>query len=321
MFISGFITEVRRKFKHIFLVVIFSLSVCIYLYANAAEEWKSKALLITPTYAQTSSLFSILSNIASVDNVNIENINNDYIFQQFINELDNIDNKRNYLKSIGFDTEQLSQLGIEKKIRVVVIPDKDKKIAEISFVSSSAVKAKDDLEGYLEYINTLVNMMFVRHVESVIDSIMTSLKVKEDVVISTAKHKLNNKKNELNISIEITKKAGQNNPVSDPGFDVELPITLGYNLLNNQLKEYQKNSYNVFLDNSELRSKLEVLKTIKSDKIDIESFKYQGKPELPEYKSSPSLIKYVIISLFFSIVVSMFVVLFGIRNTIIEKLK
>ncbi|MBW3761228.1 hypothetical protein GL264_10490 [Aeromonas jandaei] len=314
MFVDTFTAEARKKINILCSITVCFIIISIILAYNSVAEWKSKTTLMTPTYTQVSSLSTILSSISNIDNTRTESISQDYIFQQFINEIDNLDNKKNYLKSIGIYT---NKLGIEKTIRVSLTPDK--KIIEVAFLADTAEKAKKDLEGFLVYTNRLVNKKLIKHVDSVIKSVAIDLKIKEDVIKKAAAYKLDNRKMELQISAEITKKAGQNDPFSDPGVSMELPVSLGYNLLNSQLKEYEINAYNVFLDDTDIKSKLDVLRNIKTTNINIEAFDFKEMPDLPENKSSPSLIKYMLIAVLCSIILSVVIIMNGVRKSVIAR--
>lgn len=314
MFVDTFTAEARKKINILCSITVCFIIISIVLAYNSVAEWKSKTTLMTPTYTQVSSLLTILNSISNIDKTRTESISQDYIFQQFINEIDNLDNKKNYLKSIGIYT---NKLGIEKTIRVSLTPDK--KIIEVAFLADTAEKAKKDLEGFLVYTNRLVNNKLIKHADSVIKSVAIELKIKEDLIKKAAAYKLDNRKMELQISAEITKKAGQNNPISDPGVSMELPVSLGYNLLNSQLKEYEINSYNVFLDDTEIKTKLDVLGNIKTTNINIEAFDFIEMPDLPENKSSPSLIKYMLIAVLCSIILSVVIIMNGVRKSVIAR--
>lgn len=309
MFIDDFTKELKRKGKIIILITIFSVSSGWYLGINSAEKWTSKAIVVSPTYNELLDLRETVSILSIFEGAIFENLNNKDIFNQFIINLDSLDNQMSYLKSIGID---IPRSDIEKKIRIVVTPDTEK--VQISYTSYSAMSSRDELDGYVNYINDLTRKEIVSNVDGVASSIIKSYKTKMEVMSLEAKYKLDNKISELRLSSEITRMAGVDKPISDPGLSLELPISLGYEILSSQLQQYKSNSYNVFLDDSDVRSNLEVLRTIKGEDMKIKSYRYQEKPIVPDYKSSPSLSKNIIASTLFSMIFSVVILIYGIRR-------
>jgi len=316
MFFNAFIAEIRQKYKLLVLITIAFLVVGISIGVNTEDKWTSKSLLKSPTYNQTSSLFSALKALSSVGNNSVAPLTLDYVFEEFLSEVTSIDNKRDYLQSIGLEA---SSSQVDKIIKVIVTADK--KLVEVSFISTSALEAQEKLKGYLSHVSSKINDEFIEYTQNSVNSIQKSLMIKSDILEKTASYRLESEKEKLKFASEITKKSGIKKPIIDPGLDMNLPIALGSEVINSQLKEYQINSYNVFRNDFHVKSRLDVLKSINLDSIDIEPFRYQIKPELPEYKTSPNLKKYTILALLLSMVVSVTIIIYGIRNTIICKLK
>lgn len=316
MFFNAFIAEIRHKQKLLVLITVAFLIVGISLGITSEDKWTSKSLLKAPTFNQTSNLFSVLKSLSSVDTFSATPLTQEFVFEEFLSEVSSIGNKKEYLQLLGIEASSTESNNI---IEVTITADK--KLVEVSFQSGSALDAKEKLEGYLSHISSKVNDEFIEYTYNVSNSIEKSLAIKSDILKKNAKYRLENEKEKLKIASEITKNAGMEKPITDPGFEMNLPVALGYEVINSQLKEYQSNPYNVFENDFKLQSKLDVLKSIKIDSINIEPFRFQEKPELPEYKSSPSLKKYAILSILLSLIVSAFIVIYGVRDTIIGDLK
>ncbi|CAK2025219.1 Polysaccharide chain length determinant N-terminal domain-containing protein [Vibrio crassostreae] len=314
MFLNSFIKELLSKSKLICFSTILFLAIAVVASLNSEEKWTSKSILIEPSFNQISSYFLVMKSLSSVDSTPNNGIDRKYIFGSFIDEVVSVDNKRQYLKSIDMD---MTETEADKTIRSVLTPDKD--IVEVSFTSSSALKSQHGLEGYLNYINEIVNKSFLNYTKGVKKSVATSLNLRFDIKKNTAKYKFDNEKKKLEVSSNITKDAGQTQPIYDPGVALSLPVTLGYDLVNSQLKELKNNSYEMFLNDFSVKSKLDVLSSIKPENVNIESFKFQKKPDLPEYKTSPSLKKYIAFAILCSMLFSTLVGMFGIRQELIKN--
>lgn len=318
MFLNFFLAELRRKYKLISLITASFVVVGVSLGINADEKWNSKALLIAPTYNQTASLFSVMSSLTALGaGVGFNSLSQEDIFEEFKFEINNIDNKKEYLKSSGIKIKSSSDADNIIKI----IESVDNKLIEITFVSGTASDAKLKLDGYLYFVKNKVNESLSYYIENITVNINEVLKLKQSVLDRTAYYKLNNEIEKLKVSNAITKKAGLNKPIINPGISMALPLSLGNDVIKNQLYEYENNKYNIYKKDFEVKSKLELLRGIENKKINIFPYRVEIKPTLPEYKSSPSIIKYTILSLIVSMVISLIVLLLGVRNDYLADLK
>lgn len=313
MFLTYFVKELKSRSKLICISTLLFLAAGTIAGLNSEEKWSSESILIEPRFHQVSSFFLIMESLSNFDVKTDKGIDPKFIFDRFITEASTIDNKRRYLQSIGM---KMTEAEADDTIRVFLNPDKD--LIKISFISSSALQAKQGLEKYLAYINRNVNESFVDYLKDVKKIASKKLRIKLDISRKAAKYQFYNEKKKLEVSRKITNSAGQIKPIHDPGVRLSLPVTLGYDLINSHIRELKDNDYEVFMKNFNNKSKLDYLVSIEPEKLEIQPFFFKKSPDVPSNKISPSLIKNIIFSLLCSLLFSIVIAMFGIRENVIE---
>ncbi|WP_146145995.1 hypothetical protein [Photobacterium kishitanii] len=293
-----------KQWKYLaLLVVIITTSMVMISYSSIVKDkWVSDTILAQPYYTEILVLDNIIDELKTVnENVDIEDINSESIFKQYVEMLNSYDVKSEYLNTLGFNDVNGSL--IDGVFKLNNTPDNT--LIEIKYTSNSGKKSFKELTGYINFTKDKLNKRYEKILLSYKKAIFNNLQIKKAIKVKYSKEKLLNEIKLLKMSSQVAGSAGVNNPIINPGVTMSLPISLGSKVLISQLNAFEKNEFNPYLDSSSIDAKISILNDINIDEVNFTPYHIIKSASIPKYKSSPSHFKFMLLGVILSLILSM----------------
>lgn len=277
------------------------------------QKWTSKAVITQAEQSQWNTLNQMLVTlqVLEVD----PQITRQKAFDMFIKKFQSQSLLEAYLTSSPFVTSQLAGTemdSLDQHRAIVNISNRMKAVNDankgpfiswsLSFTAPTAGDAQIILEGYINYITTLIQKDVIQNIRNQIN-LKTNIiqqQLELDRVRLTNIHNTNLQR--LNYSLKIANAAGIKNPVYRNGQaindDPDFSIALGADGLAQKLK-IEENLKDVTQLNADFLNReyyLAQLKKISFADVKIDPFRYQLSPSLPVKKDSPDIALIVLLA-------------------------
>ncbi|MDN0088611.1 LPS O-antigen length regulator Wzz(fepE) [Yersinia nurmii] len=299
----------KSKIKIIFTTLIFIIIGLVITFI-LPQRWTSTAVIVSPGDEQIQVLDKITTNLSVLD-IKLD-INSDYLLSIFKQNFDSQDLREQYL----VNTEYFKRLmrdnpedGLEKRAlieRIVnenitsVSPQRDKsdndkeyRYYKLSYSAMTATDARDLLQGYINYVNSIVNADVSRKIQRAVDLAKGIGTDKYTLDLLRAKNNQEVKIERLKYATSIADAAGIKKPVYSSGSaisdDPDFPITMGSDALNRKL-EIEKSVTDLASINAEILNRrlyLDKLNALEIPKVEVVPFKYLQQPTEPTKRDAP----------------------------------
>lgn len=299
----------KSKIKIIFTTLIFIIIGLVITFI-LPQRWTSTAVIVSPGDEQIQVLDKITTNLSVLD-IKLD-INSDYLLSTFKQNFDSQDLREQYL----VNTEYFKRLmrdkpedGLEKRAlieRIVnenitsVSPlrdkgdnDKEYRYYKLSYSAMTATDARDLLQGYINYVNSIVNADVSRKIQRAVDLAKGIGTDKYTLDLLRAKNNQEVKIERLKYATSIADAAGIKKPVYSSGSaisdDPDFPITMGSDALNRKL-EIEKSVTDLASINAEILNRrlyLDKLNALEIPKVEVVPFKYLQQPTEPTKRDAP----------------------------------
>ncbi|EKN4704106.1 LPS O-antigen length regulator [Yersinia ruckeri] len=299
----------RSKLKIILVTLIFLISGLVVSYI-LPQKWTSAAIIVPPSDEQVQVLDKITTNLAVLD---IEiGITSDYLLSTFKQNFDSQDLREQYLINTDYFKKMMKDSpedAIERRAVIENIvnnsigsinPLQDKsesgneyRYYKLSYSASTAVDARDLLQGYINFVKSTVNADVNLKIQRAVDLAKGMATDKYSLDLLRAKNSHEVKIERLKYASSIADVAGIKKPVYSSGSaisdDPDFPITMGADALNRKL-EIEKSITDLATVNADLLNRklyLDKLNALEIPKVDVVPFKYLQQPTEPTKRDAP----------------------------------
>ncbi|MCK8584831.1 LPS O-antigen length regulator [Yersinia ruckeri] len=299
----------RSKLKIILVTLIFLIGGLAVSYI-LPQKWTSAAIIVPPSDEQVQVLDKITTNLAVLD---IEiGITSDYLLSTFKQNFDSQDLREQYLINTDYFKKMMKDSPEDAMERRAVIenivnnsigsinPLQDKsesgneyRYYKLSYSASTAVDARDLLQGYINFVKSTVNADVNLKIQRAVDLAKGMATDKYSLDLLRAKNSHEVKIERLKYASSIADVAGIKKPVYSSGSaisdDPDFPITMGADALNRKL-EIEKSITDLTTVNADLLNRklyLDKLNALEIPKVDVVPFKYLQQPTEPTKRDAP----------------------------------
>ncbi|EOG6954832.1 LPS O-antigen length regulator Wzz(fepE) [Yersinia ruckeri] len=299
----------RSKLKIILVTLIFLISGLVVSYI-LPQKWTSTSIIVPAGEEQLQVLDKITINLAVLD-INL-GITSNYLLSTFKQNFDSQDLREQYLINTDYFKQMMKDSpedAIERRAVIENIvnnsigsinPIKDKsgndneyRYYKLSYSASTAVDARDLLQGYINFVNSTVNADVNLKIQRAVDLAKGMATDKYSLDLLRAKNSHEVKIERLKYASSIADVAGIKKPVYSSGSqisdDPDFPITMGADALNRKL-EIEKSITDLTTVNADLLNRklyLDKLNALEIPKVDVVPFKYLQQPTEPTKRDAP----------------------------------
>ncbi|CRY77163.1 LPS O-antigen length regulator [Yersinia intermedia] len=294
----------RSKTKIILITLIFLIGGFVFSYF-LPQKWTSVTVIAPPGNEQMRVLDKITNSLTVLD-IKL-GITPAYLMSSFVQNFNSEDLREQYILNSdyfkyliknntgdGFVRRELIGVLVNSSIGLVSLqPGNIDGGYKLSFSATTPEGAHELLQGYLDYIKTIVNNDINLKIQRAVDSAKTMAMDEYSQELLRAKNNQEVKINRLKNAYSIANSAGIKKPIYSSGSvvsnDPDFLILMGTDVLNSKL-EIEKSitdlaSINVTLFNRKLY--LDKLNTLEIPKVDIVPFKYLQQPTEPATRDAP----------------------------------
>ncbi|WP_318439329.1 Wzz/FepE/Etk N-terminal domain-containing protein [Photobacterium leiognathi] len=314
-----------RKGKKIILITMFiSIFISIILSFLATEKWSAYSIITKPSISNYRNLYksvNLIENISGHKIKSLEGINSsNLIFERFIQEYNSSDTKFDFItknKKLLSQYEGEDNFHKYKEISDSIRLDKVEKRNEfnLSFQAKTADLSYDILDDYIKFVEDKVNKDINENLALIIQSQKDIYKNRILTLNTIANNKIKRDIEKAEISLDIAKKAQQNEPVKDTynTSSNEFDFIYGERILKSKLdilmsnRDKLKNINSTDLINTKL--KLSQLNNISISELNTQPFKFLQKPLKPEQKIFPNKKNFVFFGAFIGFIIGFLIVM------------
>ncbi|WP_318422400.1 hypothetical protein [Photobacterium leiognathi] len=292
----------RRIYLFTTVVVLFLTLIFIYI---TPTLWGTKYVVKKPSQSQNFNYKQYLGSIKEfLSKEQYEKLNSSNAIFYLFNASYNSDiNKREF-----FEKKQ-NGIDVNKKNLSLIssTENRDKKYYTLSFVSESDKNIINDTIAYEKLISEKLNFQLNSEIENILNIKLKELEGERELLVESAKFKKEIERNKLEMSYQVALSAKQVSPINTANkSDSFININLGSDGLRRALVELSDNS-KLSIYEPELvliDSKINSLKRIKEEELKVNFFKAVSSPQYNIEKLTPKVPLLIIISIFFSFVIS-----------------
>ncbi|ENA1772972.1 LPS O-antigen length regulator Wzz(fepE) [Yersinia ruckeri] len=307
MDIFNTLNQSRRTIFYVVTIFIISGFLVSYI---LPQKWTSTSIIVPAGEEQLQVLDKITINLAVLD-INL-GITSDYLLSTFKQNFDSQDLREQYLINTDYFKKMMKDSPEDAMERRAVIenivnnsigsinPIKDKsgndneyRYYKLSYSASTAVDARDLLQGYINFVNSTVNADVNLKIQRAVDLAKGMATDKYSLDLLRAKNSHEVKIERLKYASSIADVAGIKKPVYSSGSqisdDPDFPITMGADALNRKL-EIEKSITDLATVNADLLNRklyLDKLNALEIPKVDVVPFKYLQQPTEPTKRDAP----------------------------------
>ncbi|MCW6567697.1 LPS O-antigen length regulator Wzz(fepE) [Yersinia ruckeri] len=299
----------RSKLKIILVTLIFLIGGLAVSYI-LPQKWTSTTIIVPPSDEQLQVLDKITTNLAVLD-IKV-GITSDYLLSTFKQNFDSQDLREQYLINTDYFKKMMKDSPEDATERRKLIenivnnnigsinPLQDKsesgneyRYYKLSYSASTAVDARDLLQGYINFVKSTVNADVNLKIQRAVDLAKGMATDKYSLDLLRAKNSHEVKIERLKYASSIADVAGIKKPVYSSGSaisdDPDFPITMGADALNRKLV-IEKSITDLATVNADLLNRklyLDKLNALEIPKVDVVPFKYLQQPTEPTKRDAP----------------------------------
>ncbi|BBT05961.1 hypothetical protein WP7S18E06_14600 [Aeromonas hydrophila] len=288
----------RQKLLILFVMILFTCLGGGYAFL-APQQWSTKAVIVEPKSGDLLSMQKIATQAMLLGLSGFPDGKN--LFQEFVQEFNSYDNKRAFLKSSPFFTEQVKSQDIDEKGQRRLLRDWGELVNAVSvngksndteiLITFSAPRADESLnmlKGYINHIIKLQQHQLIQRLGAQRDLQLEEMHTSYTMMQEDAKRALQQEISEIVLANSVAKAAGVSMPLERTNSQERFSISLGSKGLEeklNQLKAIDLIVYQPGLQN--IKSRINRLRHVSLEGISFRPFSYLDAPEEPLSRDKP----------------------------------
>lgn len=288
----------RQKGLILFIMMLFAVVGVVYVLA-APEQWSAKAVITGPKQEDLLPMQRVSVQAAALG---LEGFpSGKGLYQEFVQEFNAYENRRDYLKTSPLFAEQVKVLGLDEQAqrrwlrnwgKLVTAQPLDKKGeepgVEIVFAAPTAEGSLAMLEGYIDYIIELQQQRMVRQLGDQRALQLEGMTTRYELMLEDAKRALNQEISETALANSIAKAAGVVAPLENYATQERLSISLGSKALDEKLALLKSLDIEVYRPELQaLQAQMARLKRISLEGATFRPFSYLDAPDEPFSRDKP----------------------------------
>lgn len=288
----------RQKLQIFVVTVLFALAGVSYALL-AQQQWSAKAVIAEPKPEDLLPMQKISAQASALGLTGFPD--GKTLYQEFVQEFNAYENRRDYLKASLLFAEQVKELGLNDKTQsrwlrdwgqlVTALPV-DKKGEEpgiaITFAAPAAETSLAMLEGYVDYIAKLQQQQLIHRLSEQRNLQLEGMSTRYAVMLEDAKRALQQEITEVALASRVAKAAGVSAPLERTGSQERFSILLGSKGLEEKLALLKSLDLALYQPELQvLQAQMARLKRISLDGISFRPFSYLDAPEEPLSRDKP----------------------------------
>lgn len=265
----------------------------------APQVWSAKAVIAEPKPEDLMPMQKAVTQAVALGLTGIPDAKS--LYQEFVQEFNSYENRRDYLKASSLFVEQAKTLELDERAhkrwlrdwgQLVVAQPVDRKgevpgIA-ITFAAPTAEASLAMLEGYVGYIVKLQQQKLIERLGAQRELQLEEMNTRYTVMQEEAKRALQQEIFEITLASSVAKAAGVSAPLERTGSQERFSILLGSKGLEEKLTLLKSLDLALYQPElQQLQAQMARLKRISLDGISFRPFSYLDAPEEPLSRDKP----------------------------------
>jgi len=286
--------------KGLILIVTVLFAVVGVVFAlTAPQQWSATAVIAEPKPEDLMPMQKVAMQATALGFEGFPDGKN--LYQEFVQEFNAYENRRDYLKASPLFVEQTEKLGLDDRAqrrwlrdwgKLVTAQPVDKKGEEpgvtITFAAPTAETSLVMLEGYVDYIVKLQQQQLIHRIGEQLDLQLGGMSVRYSVMQEDTKRALQQEISEVTLAYKLAKAAGVTAPLENYGNQERLSISLGSKGLEEKLSLLKSLDLDLYQPElRQLQAKLARLKGVSLEGLTFRPFSYLDAPDEPLSRDKP----------------------------------
>lgn len=288
----------RQKGLILLITALFAVAGVVYA-LTAPQQWSAKAVITAPKPEDLLPMKKISAQASALGLAGFPDGKN--LYQEFVQEFNAYENRRDYLKASPLFAEQIKASGLDAKAQsrwlrdwanLVTAQPVDKKgevpgIA-ITFAAPAAETSLAMLEGYVDYIAKLQQQKLIERLGAQRDLQLEEMNARYAVMQEDAKQALQQEIFESTLASSVAKAAGVSTPLERTSSQERFSILLGSKALEEKLTLLKSLDLALYQPGlQQLQAQIARLKRISLEGISFRPFSYLDAPDEPLSRDKP----------------------------------
>ena len=288
-----------REKALILLITVLFAAVGVGYALTAPQQWSAKAVITAPKPEDLLPLNKISVRASALGLTGFPDGKS--LYQEFVQEFNAYENRRDYLKDSPLFTEQIEESALDAKAQrrwlrdwanLATAKPVDKKGEEpgiaITFAAPAAETSLAMLEGYVGYIVKLQQQKLIERLGAQRDLQLGEMNTRYTVMQEEAKRALQQEISEVALANRVAKAAGVSTPLERTSSQERFSILLGSKGLEEKLALLKSLDLSVYQPElQKLQAQMDRLKRISLEGIDFRPFSYLDAPDEPQSRDKP----------------------------------
>lgn len=288
----------REKVLILLIMVLFA-AVGVGYALTASQQWSAKAVIAAPKPEDLLPMKKISVQASALGLTGFPDEKS--LYQEFVQEFNSYENRRNYLKGSPLFAEQVKESALDAKAQrrwlrdwanLVTAKPVDKKGEEpgisITFAAPAAETSLEMLKGYVGYIVKLQQKKLIERLGAQRDLQLGEMNTRYTVMQEEAKRALQQEVSEVELANRVAKAAGVSTPLERTSSQERFSILLGSKGLEEKLALLKSLDLSVYQPKlQELQAEIERLKRVSLEGMDFRPFSYLDAPDEPQSRDKP----------------------------------
>ncbi|MEA9417331.1 Wzz/FepE/Etk N-terminal domain-containing protein [Aeromonas caviae] len=288
----------RQKGLILLITALFAVAGVVYA-LTAPQQWSAKAVITEPKLEDLLPMQKISAQASALGLTGFPD--GKTLYQEFVQEFNAYENRRDYLKASPLFAEQVKELGLDDKAQsrwlrdwgqLVTAQPVDKKGEEpgiaITFAAPVAEASLAMLEGYVDYIAKLQQQKLIERLGAQRDLQLEEMSTRYAVMQEEAKRALQQEVSEIALANRVAKAAGVSAPLERTGSQERFSILLGSKALEEKLALLKSLDLELYQPELQvLQAQMARLKRISLEGVSFRPFSYLDAPDEPLSRDKP----------------------------------
>ncbi|MFQ2785210.1 LPS O-antigen chain length determinant protein WzzB [Aeromonas caviae] len=288
----------REKVLILLITVLFA-AVGVGYALTAPQQWSAKAVITAPKPEDLLPMNKISVQVSALGLTGFPNGKS--LYQEFIQEFNAYENRRDYLKGSPLFAEQIKESALDAKAQrrwlrdwaqLVSAEPVDKKGEkpgiELTFSAPTAGTSLAMLKEYVDYIVKLQQQRLIARLAAQRDLQLGGMNTRYTVMQEEAKRALQQEVSEVALANRVAKAAGVSTPLERTSSQERFSILLGSKGLEEKLALLKSLDLSVYQPGlQKLQAQMDRLKRISLEGISFRPFSYLDAPDEPQSRDKP----------------------------------
>ncbi|PNO58692.1 LPS O-antigen chain length determinant protein WzzB [Aeromonas caviae] len=288
----------RQKELILLITALFAVAGVVYA-LTAPQQWSAKAVITEPKPEDLLAMKKISAQASALGLAGFPD--GKTLYQEFVQEFNAYENRRDYLKASPLFVEQIKVSGLDAKAQtrwlrdwanLVTAQPVDKKGEEpgiaITFAAPTAETSLAMLEGYVDYIVKSQQQKLIERLGAQRDLQLEEMNARYTVMQEDAKQALQQEIFEITLASRVAKAAGVSTPLERTSSQERFSILLGSKALEEKLTLLTSLDLALYQPGlQKLQSQSARLKRISLEGISFRPFSYLDAPDEPLSRDKP----------------------------------